>query len=47
MQTTFKEEIGNNNSKDNNSEMHDLKLLYLAGIDVDGADLLSKHMFTW
>ena len=37
---------GNNNSKDNNSEMLDMKLSYLTGFDVGGADLLSKHVFT-
>lgn len=33
MQTTFKETIDNHNSKDNNSEMLDMKLPYLSGFD--------------
>lgn len=35
MQTTFKEAIGNNNSKDKNCEMLDRKLSRLTGFDVE------------
>lgn len=34
MHTTFKEGICNNNTKDKNSEMVDMKLSYLTGFDV-------------
>lgn len=35
MHTTFKEVIGNNDSKDNNCERVDMKLSYLTGFDVE------------
>lgn len=43
MQTTFKEEKDHHNSKDNNSEMLDMKLSYLTGFDVEG-NIFSPNM---
>lgn len=35
MHTTFNKAIGYDNSKENNSEMLDMKLSYLTGFDVE------------